>query len=580
MPTYKITSPDGRVFKVTAPEGATQEEVLSYAQSNYKQPQEAKTPESTLAEMDAQRPYTLNVAGLDTGVKIPAGAAHFLAGAGKGMTDLARGAGQMLGLSSPQDEAQARELDAPLMSSTGANVGRVAGQVAAALPVGLVPGANTYAGATAVGGLLGALQPVTQNESRGTNTAIGMAGGAGGRWIGDKAISMLRGRMPQASAQATGGASGATASANGTATVTGKGGGYNFGHVGEDSSAGLNVTRAEMARRGKEMGFQLTPGQASGSKALQQLEAKLSSQPMTSGRFNAISDHNQAVVNRATAGAIGETENVVDSSVLAKAHDRLSRAFESVADDTARPIDTDGVLNKLASIEDKFEGLSTISENGLVKRFIGMLEKGEATGRQLTDLSSKLGKAANQQMTSGMGDRQAGMALYGVKDTIDDLISSGLSGEEAAAFSAARGQYRNFITVAKSPGVVNPATGDVSGRSLGNVLARKDFKGYTLGKNQSPMYDAARFSKMFGPIVGDSGTATRSPLPSPTDFVLSLPFNLATRAYTSGPVVNAAARMGGIADSGISPQMAGLLGPIQRYLAGPVGASGLLGVTK
>lgn len=37
MATYVITAPDGKEYEVTAPEGATQEQVLSYAQQNYKQ---------------------------------------------------------------------------------------------------------------------------------------------------------------------------------------------------------------------------------------------------------------------------------------------------------------------------------------------------------------------------------------------------------------------------------------------------------------------------------------------------------------------------------------------------------------
>lgn len=35
MPVYEVTSPDGRKFDVTAPEGATQEEVLAYAKANF-----------------------------------------------------------------------------------------------------------------------------------------------------------------------------------------------------------------------------------------------------------------------------------------------------------------------------------------------------------------------------------------------------------------------------------------------------------------------------------------------------------------------------------------------------------------
>jgi hypothetical protein len=37
MPDYEITSPDGKKFVVTAPDGATQEQVLAYAQEQFAQ---------------------------------------------------------------------------------------------------------------------------------------------------------------------------------------------------------------------------------------------------------------------------------------------------------------------------------------------------------------------------------------------------------------------------------------------------------------------------------------------------------------------------------------------------------------
>ena len=46
---YEITAPDGRRFIVTAPQGATQEQVLSYAQQNF-QPQPAREPDTSLAQ--------------------------------------------------------------------------------------------------------------------------------------------------------------------------------------------------------------------------------------------------------------------------------------------------------------------------------------------------------------------------------------------------------------------------------------------------------------------------------------------------------------------------------------------------
>ena len=45
MPQYEIKAPDGRKFRVTAPEGATQEQVLEYAKANFpKQEQPAPSP--------------------------------------------------------------------------------------------------------------------------------------------------------------------------------------------------------------------------------------------------------------------------------------------------------------------------------------------------------------------------------------------------------------------------------------------------------------------------------------------------------------------------------------------------------
>ena len=47
MPEYEITSPDGRKFRVTAPEGATQEQVLEYAKANFPKEETQPTPSST-----------------------------------------------------------------------------------------------------------------------------------------------------------------------------------------------------------------------------------------------------------------------------------------------------------------------------------------------------------------------------------------------------------------------------------------------------------------------------------------------------------------------------------------------------
>lgn len=108
----------------------------------------------------------------------------FLAGVGRGMTELARGAGQRLGLVSQADIDEARRLDAPLMKTGAGSAGDVVGKVATALPAALIPGAGTVAGAGAIGAVQGLLEPTAGDESILRNMATGAAGGAGGVMLG------------------------------------------------------------------------------------------------------------------------------------------------------------------------------------------------------------------------------------------------------------------------------------------------------------------------------------------------------------------------------------------------------------
>jgi hypothetical protein len=122
------------------------------------------------------------------------GAQTFLAGIGKGMTDLGRGVKErvqqafgtptmadLITGSKPEDAiAEARQVDAPLMATTSGKVGNVLGKVAIALPATMIPGANTLTGAALIGGAQGFLEPTTADESVGKNMLMGAAAGGAG----------------------------------------------------------------------------------------------------------------------------------------------------------------------------------------------------------------------------------------------------------------------------------------------------------------------------------------------------------------------------------------------------------------
>lgn len=354
-----------------------------------------------------------------------------------------------------------------------------------------------------------------------------------------------------ASARATPGVSSASTTVTGGATARGTGGGHTFGTVGADPDAALNVPLTRVAERGRELGFRMTPGQATGSRALQQLEAKLESQPMTSGPFNSIKQNNQTALNRSVAEALGVRADVIDEVTLSTALRRMEAGFQGAADDVTRQINPREFISWIGQLQDDVRGLvKGVASEPLIEDITRFAAQGGATGKQLHSLSSRLGKAAYKQMSTPNGDRDLGHALYRAKDYVDEVLVQGMDEARLAEFTAARQHYRNLMMLTSRVGTINPASGNVSGRSLASVLQRADRRGYLFGTNRTPMYDAARFAQGFQPIVGDSGTATRSALPGPTDFLLSLPFNLATRAYTSSPSINLAVRANSLASAG------------------------------
>lgn len=89
--------------------------------------------------------------------------------------------------------AERRTIDAPVNSTWGGKVGQVAG----AVPLAFVPGANSYAGAAVIGGALGATQPTVGNESRLLNTGVGAGLGVGGKYAGGTFSSWLTKRAAE-----------------------------------------------------------------------------------------------------------------------------------------------------------------------------------------------------------------------------------------------------------------------------------------------------------------------------------------------------------------------------------------------
>jgi hypothetical protein len=474
------------------------------------------------------------------------------------------------------------------------DVGRAIGGVAAtAIPattavkaLGLTT-APVRAGAVS-GVIGGGLQPVLEpQDSFGAQkaTQIGLSGllGAGGGYLGDKIANLLfgRGAAPSVGGAGGGGTSSAQATVSATPTAQVTGGGVNLGAVAPESGAALTAAQKAILERGKAMGFKTTPAQETGSRSLLQMEARMESSPFTSAPFNTIKAENQKVLNRATAQAIGVNSDELSNPVLAQAQRQISDVYKKVATPDVRKLDGMTFMNNIDLVDNAFEGLTNqpLKTNIFVKQLQDLALKGEASGVQLQNLSSKIGKKAKNEMTTAMGDRELGSALFQLKEMVDDALSAGLSKAEQEAFATARNNYRNLMTIRTASGVVNPSSGNVSGLNLASALTRKDPQGFVFGSNQTPMYEAARFAQAFRPIVGDSGTATRSMEYSPLNMLLSMPTNLAAKAYTSAPASSVLTRT--VGGTGLMPNALeqAQVESLKRALpiTGGLGLGGLLG---
>lgn len=193
MPVYEITSPDGRKFRVTAPDGATPADVMAYVQKS-------SVPKAKEAPLDPTE-------GMSTLDKIRAGFGKAIVDTGRGIADIATLGGYQ------KEIDEAKKYDAPLMDTGAGMVGNVGGNLAtmvgpsaavgmagkaAQIPV-MVNAARSFmlpktvAGAIGQGVGMGAIQPVASDDSRMMNMGLGGTGAAivPGAIAGGRAVKSL-----------------------------------------------------------------------------------------------------------------------------------------------------------------------------------------------------------------------------------------------------------------------------------------------------------------------------------------------------------------------------------------------------
>lgn len=395
------------------------------------------------------------------------GLEKFGAGYGKAAMDLGRGAGQMLGLVSREDVKNSRELDAPLMNTTGGKLGYLGGMVANTLPTAAIPGANTITGAGLIGAGTGLLMPSASTGETVANTAIGGALGAG----------------TQAAAQGIG------------AAYRGVKGFFN--PVAEEAA-----TPAAQALQ--EAGVPLDRSQATGNRFWQSVRGAVASHPATSGAQADFAKAQQQAFNSAVLKSIGASGDEASQEVMAAAREKIGSVFEAAAKN-GTSID-DQLLNDMARVSDSAARTTPQSSlHPLFKNIDDIMEAadkdGMVSGATLSKIRSHLSELSKNP--------DVGAAASDLEDSLLAALERS-NPEDAKALSAARQQYRSMkiIQSAIGPGMDR----NISPLKLSNAMASKpnqNMSVYGLGGDQD-LVKLAQAGRILPEQVPNSGTAERN----------------------------------------------------------------------
>jgi hypothetical protein len=550
MATYEVSSPDGQKFEVTAPDTATEQEVLAYAHSQFGQ---TKPPNPT--------------AGMSTTDTL-------LAGAGKAFTDTGRGVKQLVqslpseleGGAPPQQVSdiqqdrpgmmaplqaqidEAKRLDAPLMGTTSGKVGNIGGKIALSLPA--LPFAGSAVGATAVGGGLGLTEPVATGESRGANVATGAGLGLGGYGLGKligAGVSAAKDKIAQLA-----------------------------------SSKSQNAVKDTTLAEAREAGFNVPPSEVNPSAVSNLLERWAGKASVA----QKASIDNQQATNKAVREALGLPK---DAPISPETLEPIKKAAWSIYDQVKKvgSLKSDQAYDDaVKTIGDKFNGLAKEFPelaNSWVEDLVKAISKKQISSEGAVEAIKAFRYQARINLSPLNTDptkRSLGNAQSEAAEALEGLIERNLGANKADPnlikdFKNARVSLAKVGTVERA---LNESTGDVSAKQLGSQLA----KGKPL---TGELETAARFANAYpkyvqqnvNPVPGGSpldaataiGTSTVTGQPGWLSLILARP--LARKAvlskmfqsqpnYTPSPLVTGASKLGFL-DNQAVPTGLGLAAP-------------------
>lgn len=368
------------------------------------------------------------------------------------MTDLVRGETPTQRVRREASETAAQ--DAPLMRTAGGVTGYIGGQLAqTAVPGGALPRAASFGArlvqAGATGGALANLQPVTAEQSRLANTALG----AGGAMLGESVATGI----------------GALAS----------------------KSSKVTPEIQQLAEEAQRRGIPLRAEQVSGSRPLAGISAATDMIPF-SGR-DAARQAQRAGFNRAVANTFGEnTDNL--ATAVRQGQARLGAQYDAILKTNPVRMDPQFTNDLQGVVQNAATELTDAQMAPLLKQVQNIQQAGAAgqidgqAAYNLKKILDRIGKSNDTSLAYHAGELRAALM---------SALDRSMPPNVAQEFAQTRAQYANLISVRRL--LKAGADGGVTPAALGNV---KNLRG-----DLKTVADIG--SQFLKEPFGNSGTANR-----------------------------------------------------------------------
>lgn len=485
MATYKITGPDGKQYKVTAPEGATQEDLRAFVQQQAAPP-ELSTGQKVFrgAEM-ASRGFTDSA--LETLAALPEAAAWGMRKVGlpapdpgtyeRGMKGGYNALAEALSVPFRDEIAELGPLEPQGAVERGLyGAGRGAADAASImLPAAGVARASTAGSLTQGVAKALAAQPALQ-------VASGVAGGAVGESTENPYLGLLAALAVPA----------ATSAARRAVTP-----------IGDQ----LSPEERRLAGVAAREGIPLTPAQKTGSKPLSTLESVFGEMPLTAGPQARVTGEQARTFNKAVLSRAGINADSAAPEVLSANRRRLGDEFTRLSNATV--VSLDNVAK--AQIADVAKEYGKYLDSLKKPVFQSVVDDIAMYGDSMPGDVYQQARSRLSAMANSGGDGYAKEAFRKLRNTLDDIADRSIPEDLRPAWKQARKEWGAQKTIERAmASSTNAATaGNIPPTGLSQAARTGNREAFARGEGD--LNDLARVGTAFvRDSVPNSGTAIRT----------------------------------------------------------------------